>query len=359
MVSLGRGIMDVLLEEYGSHDILHRLADPYWFQALCCVLGYDWHSSGTTTVTCACLKTALHPAEHGLAIAGGKGKASRKTPEELHALGTAFHWGEEQLTTVTSASRMSAKVDTTAIQAGYPLYHHVIVVDRDGHWVVIQQGINTTDRTARRYHWCSDHVTSFIQEPHDAIVGHPVARAVLNMTAHQSARSQQIAVDLVNDHPDHLRHSLAALRSRQQATLHHWLGTRSPVERYSVNQLVMPKRINWTALKRAYEFHPRNYEELLGQSGIGPATVRGLALVSELIYGEAPSWHDPVKYSFAYGGKDGVPFPVDRVAMDTSIHFLHDAIEQVKGQDRAKLHALKRLRHLTRVTPQQPIGLTR
>jgi hypothetical protein len=334
------------------------LADPYWFQALCCVLGYDWHSSGTTTVTCGCLKAALQPTEHGVAVAGGKGRASRKTPQDLEALSDVFQWSEEQLTTVTTASRMSAKVDTTAIQAGYPLYHHVTIVDQEGHWIVIQQGINTVSRTARRYHWCGDHVTTFIQEPHDAIVGHPIPHAVLNMTAHQSARSQQIAVDLVNDHPRHLRHSVDALRSRSQATLHAWLGIDSPVEQYTVHQFAMPKRINWSAVKQAYEFQPQNYEELLGFPGIGPATIRGLALVSELIYGEAPSWQDPIKYSFAYGGKDGVPFPVDRPAMDASIQFLQEAITQVKGPDRLKLCALQRLRTLTRFTLQHPIGLS-
>jgi hypothetical protein len=252
---------------------------------------------------------------------------------------------------------MSAKVDTTAIQAGYPLYHHVTIADRDGRWIVIQQGINTTDSTARRYHWCGDHVASFITEPHNGIVGHQVPHAVLNMTAQQSVPSQQIAVDLVNDHPRHLQRDFATLRVQPQATLHHWLETPSLIERFAAHRLAMPKRINWTAVKRVYEFQPRNYEELLAQPGIGPATVRGLALVSELIYGAAPSWHDPIKYTFAYGGKDGVPFPVDRPAMDESIHFLRDAITQVNGDNRTKLRALQRLRSLAPETLRQPIGL--
>lgn len=340
--------MDVLVDEYGTREVLRRVADPYWFQALCCVLGYDWHSSGTTTVTCAALKSAFNPLDHGVALAGGKGTLSRKTPEELHSLGTVFHWSEDQITTLTTASRMSAKVDTTAIQAGYPLYHHAFFVDHDANWVVIQQGINTANRTARRYHWLSTHVDSFIHEPHDAIVGYPVQRAVLDMTAPQSASSQQIAVDLINDNPIHLRHSVATLQLHSQATLHRWMNRQDEPLLDKFQAFAMPTRINWTALKRAYEFHPQNYEEFLSLPGIGPATVRGLALVSEIIYGEAPSWQDPVKYSFAYGGKDGVPFPVDRHAMDASIHFLRDAIDQVKEHTRTKLHALKRLRHLQR-----------
>jgi hypothetical protein len=338
--------MDVLLDEFGSQEILNRIADPYWFQALSCVLGYDWHSSGTTTVTCAALKEALKPTEHGVAVAGGKGTASRKTPEELQTLGSVFRWSERQITTLTTASRMSAKVDTTAIQAGYPLYHHAFFVDHAANWVVIQQGINSEDRTARRYHWLSTHVHSFIQEPHDAIVGAPVNRAVLDMTAQQSERSQQIAVDLVNDNPAHLRHSITALQLHDQTTLHRWINREDIPVPPRLHAFTMPKRINWTALRHAYEIHPQNYEEFLGLPGIGPATVRGLALVSELIYGEAPSWRDPVKYSFAYGGKDGVPFPVDRHAMDASIQFLHDALDRVKGHDRTKLHALQRLRSL-------------
>lgn len=350
MASLGRGIMDVLLDEFGSQEILNRIADPYWFQALSCVLGYDWHSSGTTTVTCAALKEALQPTEHGVAVAGGKGTASRKTPEELQTLGSVFRWSERQITTLTTASRMSAKVDTTAIQAGYPLYHHAFFVDHAANWVVIQQGINSEDRTARRYHWLSTHVHSFIQEPHDAIVGAPVNRAVLDMTAQQSERSQQIAVDLVNDNPAHLRHAITALQLHDQTTLHRWINREDIPVPARLHAFTMPKRINWTALRHAYEIHPQNYEEFLGLPGIGPATVRGLALVSELIYGEAPSWRDPVKYSFAFGGKDGVPFPVDRHAMDSSIQFLHDALDRVKGHDRTKLHALQRLRSLNRDT---------
>ena len=350
MASLGRGIMDVLLDEYGTHEILSRIADPYWFQAMSCVLGYDWHSSGTTTVTCAALKAALQPNEHGVAVAGGKGTASRKTPEELQALGSVFHWSEQQIATLTTASRMSAKVDTTAIQAGYPLYHHTFFVDHKANWVVIQQGINTEDRTARRYHWLSSHVNSFIQEPHDAIVGSPVNGTVLDMTARQSERSQQIAVDLVNDNPTHLHHTITALQLHDQTTLHQWIDREVNFTPPKLHTFAMPKRINWTALRQAYEVHPQNYEEFLSLPGIGPATVRGLALVSELIYGEAPSWRDPVKYSFAYGGKDGVPFPVDRHAMDASIQFLHDALNQVKGHDRTKLRAFKRLRSLNRDT---------
>lgn len=347
MTKLGRCIIDVITEEYGQQEILTRLANPHWFQALSCVLGYDWHSSGTTTVTCAALKTALQPQEHGLAAAGGKGRFSRKTPEEIAEIGRAFNLSDEEVRRLKYASRMSAKVDNTAIQAGYPLYHHMFFTDSAGRWLVIQQGINSEDRTARRYHWLSDNIRSFAIEPHNAIVGDTVKKRVLNMTAQDSEGSRKVSVDLVKDGPEHIRRSMAAMRPRYQESLRKWMDGGVGGEDYAVNFLSMPRRIDWQALRRAYEFRPRNYEELLAVEGIGPATVRGLALVSEVVYGEEPSWRDPVKYSFAYGGKDGVPFPVDRKAMDNSIEFLKDALERAKMGDRERLQALNRLKQIT------------
>ena len=346
MVKLGKCIIEVLIDEYGQQEVLARLADPYWFQALSCVLGYDWHSSGTTTVTCASLKMAIRPEEHGLAVAGGKGTLSRGTPGELERIGEIFKWSETQLNTLKYASKMSAKVDNTAIQAGYPLYHHSFFVDGEGMWLVIQQGMNVDDRTARRYHWLSEHVENYVVEPHDAIVGDVVKKCVLDMTSLGSEGSRKASVDLVNEGPKRLKRNMAAMRPKYQATLRRWIADDVKGEDYSVDFLYMPRRVDWKALKRAYDLHPRNYEELLGVRGIGPSTVRGLALLSEVIYGEKPSWKDPVKYSFAYGGKDGVPFPVDKRAMDVSVQFLREALERARVGDREKLLALKRLKRL-------------
>jgi len=343
MVNLGRHILDAILDDEGPQELLTRLADPYWFQAFSCVLGYDWHSSGTTTVTCAVLKEALHPQEHGLAVAGGKGKASRKTPEEIEKIGVAFAWSEETIRALKYASKMSAKVDNTAIQSGYPLYHHVVVMDERGRWTVIQQGLNGEDRTARRYHWLSDHVHSFIVEPHDAIVCDVVKRRVLNMTAGESEGSRRASVDLVNDGPDRLRRRLLAPRPKGQRALREWMDRQGGRGTASVDALVMPRSINWTALKTAYAWKPQNYEELLGMRGVGPSTVRGLALVAELVYGEKPSWNDPVRFSFCVGGKDGVPFPVDRAAYDEIIAVMGNAVEQAKLGKTERINALKRL----------------
>lgn len=346
MRKLAGSMVAVIIDEYGRSEFLRRIANPHWLQAFSCCLGYDWHSSGTTTVVTAVLKNVLKPEEHGIAVAGGKGKASRRAQEEIDNIGATFGLSDEKTRVLKYSSRMSAKVDNTAIQAGYPLYHHAFFVAEDGKWAVVQQGMSVEDRTARRYHWLSDHVKSFVVEPHNAIVGDAVKKRVLDMTSQDSEGSRRVSVDLVKDGPERIRRSVAAMRPLYQETLRKWMGDGVKSEDYAVDFLSMPRRIDWEALRRAYEFRPRNYEELLAVEGIGPATVRGLALVSEIIYGEEPSWRDPVKYSFAYGGKDGVPFPVDRRAMDNSIEFLKDAVERAKMGDRERFQALNRLKRL-------------
>jgi len=343
MRKLANKIVTIVVDEYGQDELLRRLSNPFWFQALGCVLGYDWHSSGVTTVVTGVLKCAITLEEHGLAVAGGKGKHSLKTPEEIEKIGAAFGLSPEQTSLLRYSSRMSAKVDNTAIQAGYPLYHHAFFVTESGKWATLQQGMNIEDRTARRYHWLSDHIKSFVNEPHDAIVCDIVKTNALNMTAGESEDCRKISVDLVNDGPEKVRRDFLSLRPAHQKTLREWVEGEIKGKDYAVHVLSMPRNVNWDALKKLYEFQPRNYEEFLSVRGVGPATVRGLALVSEIIYGEPPSWKDPVKYSFAYGGKDGVPRPVDRKAMDESIQFLKDAINQAKLGDKERMHALQRL----------------
>ncbi|MFQ6075051.1 MAG: DUF763 domain-containing protein [Candidatus Bathyarchaeia archaeon] len=343
MRSLASQIVTVIIDEYGTDELLNRLSDSFWFQSLGCCLGYDWHSSGVTTVVTSVLKHAITPEEHGLAVAGGKGRFSRKTPEEIEAIGRVFEWSEGQVRSLQYASRMSAKVDNTALQAGYPLYHHAFFADREGRWVVIQQGMNVEDRTARRYHWLSHHVKSFVNEPHEAVVCDVTKERVLNMTAQESDGCRKASTDIINESPNRVKRLFTSLRHPDQETLERWIDNEDPTRSYGMSVLSLPRHIDWKALKKAYEAKPRDYEELLSIRGIGPATVRGLALVSEIIYGEAPSWRDPVKYSFAYGGKDGVPRPVDRRAMDESIRFLKDAIDRSKIGNKERMRALRRL----------------
>jgi uncharacterized protein len=342
MVGLAGGIIDVLQYEFGSEELIKRVSDPFWSQALSCVLGYDWHSSGTTTVTCGALKEAIQPEKHGLAIAGGKGKRSRNTLQEIKMYSELFNIPCSTVDTLQYASRMAAKIDTAAIQDGYNLYHHVFIFSEKGQWGVIQQGMNNETSYARRYHWRSNDLTSFISEPHEGIIGDMIHSQVLNMAAKESKRAQKTSVDLINDNPTHLKQTWSTLTLPSgQMTLD---GSMILEKCNEVKSFKMPISVNWNRLKEIYEFQPRDYEEFLSCKGVGPSTVRALALISDLVYGSEPSWHDPVKYSFTVGGKDGVPFPVDTKAMDESIELIQNAIQQTKLGSKEQLKAIQRLK---------------
>jgi len=333
-------------DEYGVDMFLRRVSDPFWFQALGCVLGYDWHSSGVTTVLTGILKTAINKMELGVTVCGGKGKTSRKTPEEIEFLGEKYGFSEGKLDSLLYASRMSAKVDSTAVQAGYPLYHHAFFVTEGGEWAVVQQGINTNDKSARRYHWLSDNVKDFVVEPHDAVVGDMKKDVVLDMTAQESEGCRKTSTDIAKENPKKLEKTILSIRPGHQKSLQEWIPQPLGTE-YTVDAFSLPRNLNWNTVKRVYDFQPKNYEELIGIRGVGPATVRALALVSEMVYGEKPCWEDPIKYSFCVGGKDGVPYPVDRATYDKTIEILGNAIKQAKVGNKEKLNAMKRLRVLT------------
>lgn len=348
MLKLAREIAKVLIDEYGSDAFLTRIADPYWFQAFGCVLGYDWHSSGVTTVVTGVLKQALSPEDHGVAVCGGKGRTSRATPTEILSVGEKLGFSESRLHTLVYTSRMTAKVDNSCIQAGYHLYHHAFIMAHSGSWAVVQQGMSAENRTARRYHWLSSHVSSLVVEPHEAIVGETKLPQVLDMTAKESEGARKASVDAAKEKPERtirlLNAATAQINPKTQKTLLSWLPIDTSLQ--TVETLTLPRKINWNTLRMLYESQPSNYEELLSIHGVGPATVRGLALIAELVYGEKPSWKDPVKYSFCVGGKDGVPFPVNRSSYDEIITFLQDAVERAKLGDKERIHAIKRLRTL-------------
>lgn len=351
MLKLSKEIANIIVDEYGASAFLKRLSDPYWFQALGCVLGYDWHSSGITTVLTGVLKHALSPEEHGIAVCGGKGRTSRKAPIEIAEIGEKFGFSEDRVKALIYRSRMVAKVDNTAIQAGYQLYHHAFFLAENEKWAVIQQGMSEKDRSARRYHWLSDTTVNLVVEPHNAIVSEVKREKALNMTAKTSEGARRASVDLAKESPRKVLSLFEAARPLHQKSLHEWLPN-AVVDPWllRVEELNMPRNIRWITMKRVYEFQPKNYEELLSVRGVGPATIRGLALVAELIYGEKPSWTDPVKFSFAYGGKDGVPFPVDREAMDESVQVLRRAVESANVGEKEKLRSLQRLRRFVPVT---------
>ncbi|MDH5451261.1 MAG: DUF763 domain-containing protein [Candidatus Bathyarchaeota archaeon] len=353
MVKLAGHIVTVIVDEYGHEEFLQKISDPFWFQALGCVLGYDWHSSGVTTVLTGVLKRAIKTEEYELAVCGGKGKASRQTPQEISQAGESFGFSIEDINRLKYASRMSAKVDNTAIQAGYSLYHHAFFMTKNGKWAVIQQGMDERDRTARRYHWLSDNVENFVVVPHDAVVGDVKREVALDMTAKESMECQKTSTDIAKEKPKKVVRMLQSIRPTSQKSLQEWMPTIKK-KGYVIDVLSLPRRLNWKAMKRTYDFQPKNYEQLLGIRGIGPSTVRGLALISELIYGDPPSWKDPVRYSFAYGGKDGVPYPVNREAMDKSIQILKNAIENAKIGNKDKLKSLVRLKQFAQLQPQKP-----
>ena len=345
MRRLEKEIVTIILEEYGSDDFLRRVSDPFWFQALGCVLGYDWHSSGVTTVLTGTLKQAVTPEEHGIAVCGGKGRVSRLAPEEIHTVGEKFGFSDKNIESLQYASRMSAKVDNTLVQAGYQLYHHAFFITENKRWAVVQQGMCEQDRTARRYHWLSERTKEFVVEPHNAIVGEATKPRVLDLTAKGSEGCRKVSVDLVREQPKRLMRLVMSARPEFQKSLGEWMPSTADLKSKNVPEfLSMPRNINWKTMKNVYEFQPSNYEELLGFRGVGSATVRGLALIAELVYGEKPSWKDPVKYSFAYGGKDGVPYPVDRKAMDESIQILRQAVQEAKIGDQDRMNSLERLR---------------
>ncbi len=339
MIPMASAICEFVVDEHGTQELLSRLADPVWFQALSNALGYDWDSSGSTTVTCGVLRSALTFDKHGMIGAGGKGLASMKTPEQLKAL-TDYGLDGYRL---ASISRAVAKVDNAAVQDGYSLYQHLFFVDQDENWTVVQQGMDSDTDDARRYHWTSQTVDCFVEKPHSGMISGFVKRGTLDMTATESKDCQKTSVDIVKEPPIKVKRMFEDLRVYGETTLIPWLeGESQPSHLPSYK--VIPRRMDWNAVRRAYEIQPSDYEELLFIDGIGPAAVRGLSLISELIYGSEPSWSDPVRMTFAFGGKDGVPYPVPRKAYDEAITFMENALNEAKIGRRDQVHGLKRLR---------------
>jgi hypothetical protein len=330
MKSLSKEITLFIIDAYGVEEMLLRLSDPFWFQALGCALGFDWHSSGVTTTVCGALKEGIQGMEKelGLYMAGGKGKASRRTPQEIEEICDQRSIEGKPL---IYASRMSAKVDSAAVQDGYQIYHHSFFFTHQGSWAVIQQGMNEKTRYARRYHWLSQGVKDFVCEPHWAVCCDQRDKGV-NLVALESEEVRQTITELSNERPEFLI-----------------------TEGEKINELYLPKEhsipieeIHWKRLEKIFiqicDHSPKHFEELLGMRGVGPQSLRALSLISELIYGVKPSFRDPARFSFAHGGKDGHPYPVDRKVYDQTIEVLKSAIERARVGDREKIEAIKRLK---------------
>ncbi|MFB6152890.1 MAG: DUF763 domain-containing protein [Halodesulfurarchaeum sp.] len=343
MVELGGAIAEVVIEEYGHEELLARLADPYWFQAFGCVLGFDWHSSGLTTTTMGALKEALSPEDHGVLIAGGKGSTSRQTPDEI--ADTSLRLRGTRRDRLQRASRMAASVDDAVLQDTYTIYHHTMIVVEGGDWAVVQQGMN--DSTARRYHWLSDAVDEFVVEPQSAIASQDTPTDVLDMTAEASSEARDVSVDLVNDDPAHLKRYL---NPRSQSTLGDFSGSQpTPHLQLPGHHELRPADLSERAIDQlqvAYEYGPDDYEELIDIEGIGRGSIRALALIAELIYDADTSRDDPAKFAYAHGGKDGTPYPVERERYDRSIDAVREAVDQAEVDASTRQTMLSRLAEL-------------
>ncbi len=329
MSALSREIIYAIVTEFGQKSLLKKLSDPFWFQALGCVLGFDWHSSGLTTTVTGALKEGLRGVEKeiGIFIAGGKGKTSRKTPEHIKKYGERYAINPEPL---IYASRMSAKVDNAAVQDGYQLYHHTFIFTERGDWAVIQQGMNEGKKTARRYHWLSEDVKDFVIEPHTAICCNRTG-LTLNMVAAESKNARLMCTEISKEKPEKIFKEFRKIQKLELTKRHN-------ITVEDINPLKL-----YRILTKTYENQPEDFEKLLGINGVGPKTIRSLSLISELIYGVAPSYRDPARFSFAHGGKDGTPFPVDRTSYDKTIDVMKNAINSSKLGNQAKLDALRRL----------------
>ena len=329
MKSLAREVTLFIIDGYGVEEMLSRLSDPFWFQAFGCALGFDWHSSGVTTTVCGALKEGIRGMERelGFFIAGGKGKTSRRTPLEIEEI---CNQSTTDGTPLIYASRMSAKVDSAAVQDGYQIYHHTFFFTQSGQWAVVQQGMNEENRYARRYHWFSQGIRDFVCEPHWAVCCDQ-RNGGLNLVAQESGKARQSMTELSHEKPEFL-----VSEGRKINEL--FLPRAHPVPMEEIHTERLDK-----AFKQIYERSPTNFEELLGVKGVGPKSLRALSLISELIHGVKPSFKDPTRFSFAHGGKDGHPYPVDRRVYDQTIEILKGAIDKAKVGDREKMEAIRRL----------------
>jgi len=355
MKRLARGIVLAVTEEFGPDEVLKRLSDPIWFQSLGCVIGFDYNSSGLTTTTLGALKDGLRGLENelGIFICGGKGKTSRKTPEQIQSWGEFLGWSREKIDKLVYASKISAKVDSSCLQDlqnPFQIYHHNLIFTKDGQWAIVQQGMSTQIQKARRYHWLSLNVKDFVEEPHSGVVS-DIRLKPLNLVAKESRENKEISTELVKEEPKTFLKDMKLISEKSNALIRqkkfpgftemelkdvefHW----HPVlkEKFDL------KRLEKTIFAAYFE-NPENFEQLLATKNVGPKTIRALSLVSELIYGARPSYEDPARYSFSHGGKDGTPYFPRPQEIDATISILEKGIKKARISNREKIEAQGRL----------------
>ena len=396
MMVMGSLIVESLIQNYGVDEVLVRLSDPLWFQSFGAVMGMDWHSSGITTSVLYALKRGLNPRakELGLYVCGGRGRYSRMTPDELIQISDREGLDGSSL---VKNSRLVAKVDNNALQDGFQLYQHNFILSKSGKWTVVQQGMNTASKTARRYHWCSEGLRSFVENPHTGVVGQNRGQ-ILNLTDTGAEKTRSSILELSLENPDRVikeirqvskpaseiilfqNGSVSSLNTGAAAPAANFPGEKSlPLQTELFDNLPplssssrkdsLPDRVQIQSLDRsivmpahhevlaqdvdlkrlggvlatAYENQPKDFESLLLTPGLGPRTLQSLTLVSEVIYGTPSRFSDPARFSFAHGGKDGHPFPVPLKIYDESIRILRDSIEKSKLGYREKSDCIRRL----------------
>ncbi|NPA35138.1 MAG: DUF763 domain-containing protein [Chlorobi bacterium] len=351
MVSLMRVVFELMAEEYSTDEIIERFGDPVWVQSLGCVAGFDWNASGLTTTLMAAIKIAIEPMgdELGIAVCGGKGKTSLRTPEHIKKWGDRWGLSEQIVNRLIKTSRLTAKVDNNLIQDGFQIYHHNLIFDSRGNWAVIQQGMNTGIRRARRYHWAN--ANQFLDDPHSAIHSTIALSKVLNVASKESAQNRTISLQWINN-PTTVEKDIKLIENVQSRLSHKktykakgltlFESAVAPVE-FKYHPVVkenffLSPYVKKVLLRLARNQKPSSYIELLLKEGVGPAVVRALALTAEVIYGARPSYKDPARYTFAHGGKDGTPFPVAYATYDKTLSILSKAIRKAPVEDKSILN---------------------
>ena len=358
MMVLGTLITESLVENFGPDEVLVRLSDPLWFQSFGAVMGMDWHSSGITTSVMYALKRGLNPRakELGIYVCGGRGKYSRLTPDELLDIANLEGLNGDEL---VRNSKLVAKVDNNAVQDGFQLYQHNFILTRSGNWTVVQQGMNGAEKKARRYHWCSTNLRSFVEEPHSGVVGDNRGK-ILNLTDTEAKSARSSILEISHEKPEKMLQEIVQIGKPASQMILMQDGKSTPIqnelfpEYTNERSIILPahhevleqdvdlKRLGGV-LAAAYENQPKDFESLMLTPGLGPRTLQSLALVSEVIYGTPSRFTDPARFSFAHGGKDGHPFPVPLKIYDESIRILRDSIEKSKLGYKDKSDCIRRL----------------
>ena len=346
MVRLARSIVILMVEYFGPETFLERLSDPVWFQSFGTVLAFDWNASGLTTTTLGALKTALFGLEKdlGIFIAGGKGKTSRKTPDQILQKAELANLSFLQAEKLTFLSRLTAKVDSALLQDNFQIYHHSFLFTKKGYWAVIQQGMNTDIKKARRYHWYSERVIDPTLEPHQGIQSEVILPKVLNLTSKKSLANREGIIKIVSEKKTLQSHVIKLIQKTNEGEKQLTLLNLTDNEFYShpVLQETFTPRLE-KSIQNLLQKDSRSLTEVLMTENVGPKTIRALSLISELLTGAKPSFEDPARYSFAFGGKDGIPYPVDKITYDKTLNVIEKAIKKAQLSPQEKDEALRRM----------------